>query len=823
MYLYALLIFRLVSLVASQSNCTLAKYCDTSGKCSNFDSFGQLLDGDLTSCSGYFEFMFDRLVQFIPNRNQILDMNQDKMSDLMKILFKKNTIDWTYSSFVYLQHLDGIVLSPQFAQLRNLNITYRISYSKFEIYSSDSQRVRINDCYGYGLMNNVEKAQLRDLMNMLNRVYFQVTTIPNLLCPLIFTNVSMELISFSYLKYGDRLRFDSINNHTSLNSTVSQVSFYGIRLLTIDSRVIHPQVFADISTLIVRNCSIKQIQADLFRGFRSLKRIVMWISNQKGFYHRGGTKWMEYLNNHIDPVDLDYLILDQENMAYIRNNTLRLLFEYWKDVSKTTDYGHDFLDSAVYTFPDSDFCLFSSFPHQRLVRVGFGAVGMVALKPTCTSVWLLKHELIYRQIDVSFDQYANQMREDYLNDYLHNCSFTLLLSNCNITSIPYESEEYIDLYSADLFIRKSSSVLVTYVGPVFSFFGVIANLLTFLTLVYNNRRKVDILNKLKNNDEEIYLLKQPLYKQMFIGSVVNLLYCFIYLFDFSIPCSYNSTLEAICYEKEVIISVICSVLKLFSNYCVIQMSLHRYLLIGQDHSYILEKLANIPIKAFVAINLTFACSLSVVIYFQQIYMHPFYFVNNIFFNPKFQYSSYYEISQFYSVYLEQQFNYNPNQISVLTTTLEQTSVLLIGSLIHDLFSYILFCLFNLFIDILTILKLKQTIKEKVAKSISKCDKERFTECERKGITMLVASSLCNFLLRLPEIFSVIFLYIFTSNGYKYFVMCVILRHCPAMLDLANFFYIVSLSTNLIFYVKFNSNFKLSFHKLIERIFQPKAN
>lgn len=827
--MYTILFCQLVGLAVATTTltCPLSKYCNTtSGDCSNFDSFGQLLNDDLTNCSDYFNFGFDRVIRLIPNRNQILDMNHDRLSDLMNIVFNKKTIDGTYSSFLHMHHLDGIVLSPQFAQLRNLNITYRISYSNFEIYSTDSQRVRIDDCDQYSIMSSEAKAQFRDLMNMLNRVYFVVTSLPSQLCPLIFTNVSMELLSFSYLKNGDHLRFDTISNQTRLNSTISSLSFNGIRLLALDTQVIHPQVFANISSLIILNCSITNIEPVLFMGFRCLKRIVLWISNQKGLFHRGGTQWMQYLNSHIDPIDLDTLILDEANLASIRQKTLGLYFEYWKDVSSIDrKSGFVFLGSTSYPFPDSDFCLFSNFPHQRLVRAGFRAIGITFIQLTCTIMWLMKYELVYNTVGMPSEFYAYPFPFSELNSTLNSCNFTLLLQNCNVTNIQYETEEYITLYSADLFIRTSSAILVTYLGPVFSLIGVVANLLTWLTLVYNKRRKADILNKLKNKDEEIYLLKQPLYKQMLMASVVNFLYCFIYLFDFSIPCKYNSTLESICYEKEVIISVICSALKLFSNYCVIQMSLHRYLLIGQGHWSILEKLANLSGKVFFLINLAFACSLSVVIYFQQRYMHPFYFVSQVFFNSRYQYSSYYEISQFYSIYSRNAYSGIAGSDYIASHILNQAQnevdILFIGSLVHDIFSYLLFCLFSLAIDILTISKLRETIKEKEAKSGAKFDKEKFTECERKGITMLVASSLTNFLLRMPEILSVVFLYIFTSDGYKYFIMCVILRHCPAMLDLANSFYIVSLSTNLIFYVKFNSNFRLSFNKLIQRILKPK--
>lgn len=144
--------------------------------------------------------------------------------------------------------------------------------------------------------------------------------------------------------------------------------------------------------------------------------------------------------------------------------------------------------------------------------------------------------------------------------------------------------------------------------------------------------------------------------------------------------------------------------------------------------------------------------------------------------------------------------------------LNQLPILSVFMLIHDFFSYFGFCLLSTIIDALTVRNLKRVLDEKKLKSSVDHEKE-IQKSETKCIIMIVSSSLSNFMLRFPELFSVIFLYslLFNKNSYYIFKMlCYSYRECLPIVDVTNVFYLFSLSLNFIFYVAFDNNFRNAF-------------
>jgi hypothetical protein len=89
------------------------------------------------------------------------------------------------------------------------------------------------------------------------------------------------------------------------------------------------------------------------------------------------------------------------------------------------------------------------------------------------------------------------------------------------------------------------------------------------------------------------------------------------------------------------------------------------------------------------------------------------------------------------------------------------------------------------------------------------------KAEIRSIIMIV--------LRFPELISIVFFYSLSyGEGPDLFkTLCYSSRECITIVDLANVFYILSLSLNFFFYYFFNKAFKFSFSLLMP--FKSKAN
>ena len=110
---------------------------------------------------------------------------------------------------------------------------------------------------------------------------------------------------------------------------------------------------------------------------------------------------------------------------------------------------------------------------------------------------------------------------------------------------------------------------------------------------------------------------------MFINAVINLTYCLMYLFDFTILCTptpyydytdyyfFNVFVLDNCLVKDIVVSFVGSSLKMISNTLLVFISLNRCLLIGKDNKKIIIKLTSISNKKLLSSSSVISCLLSV--------------------------------------------------------------------------------------------------------------------------------------------------------------------------------------------------------------------
>lgn len=637
--------------------------------------------------------------------------------------------------------------------------------------NSETYRAMLNDKTGVNVLSSLV------LLDFL-RLKFK-----SKICKYMFQNLTITELTLT--RYSFEFVEDSAGtSEPEFNSNIEIFSFYGFYRLELTKAVLNKHVFQYTTSIQITRCTLFDIQQDLFQERLSyLQEIILEIFNTKAFVHgRGGVAWIKYLNNHKPSFNLDKLESNANLSQWIEENALRLTFAN----SYLTDKSFSFFPYLYYFFPDEDFCLFYDIPTERLVFIQFKN----SIPPlSCTLAWLFRYQSLY--INTSLMTLE-------LNGT--NCSFTPMLVKCRIMEQKdslYTDSPYFGLYDLGQGIKQAQTVLFIYIRPVFSILCFVTNMLIVLTIAYNHKRRNEIKAQAKNKNQEIVLLEQTLYKYILLNSIFNTLNSLAYFIDYWIPCDpitnaeYDYPLPNSCKPRAIVFGCIATALKNMSNFSFVQISINRYLLVGKDHPGWIIKVSQIAIKKFIIYTLIVSILLSSVNYFQI---------------------------DFFSVSPLTKHFLHFNRFDLIQIKFHGLVLLTILTSIHDFISYFLFCILSLTLDILTVLKLRATLmeKEKVVGKAAEVKKSR--ESERRSIIMVVTNSIVNFILRAPELISLIFYYIVLNQGGFFIrVFCFTYSECLVFVDIAQVFYIISLCTSLVFYIKFNSVFKRSFMILVQSI------
>lgn len=283
----------------------------------------------------------------------------------------------------------------------------------------------------------------KTFMNSINSLILSVSYPSEILCPLLFQNVDIKLLSIPDLSTSPLKRkifsFLNLSNRTidfQLNSNIFQ---FILNVFHIDLKedILSPLVFGRLNCLDI-NGQLDSIQDDLFKSFKQLKMLRFRTQNVKGLFVRRN-EWLKYLNYEVS-VDLD----NPFDMEINRRKTLFLV------VFQT------FSNIVYYEYPDKDFCYFKNFPHKRLVLPHLKPISKS--KCTCTELFLIQNTIKYAK---EINLYANELIDDYsllskfyfddiyeknisicsesdIERLLQNCDFDRMLNNCNISTSNYK-------------------------------------------------------------------------------------------------------------------------------------------------------------------------------------------------------------------------------------------------------------------------------------------------------------------------------------------------------------------------------------------------
>jgi hypothetical protein len=350
--------------------------------------------------------------------------------------------------------------------------------------------------------------------------------------------------------------------------------------------------------------------------------------------------------------------------------------------------------------------------------------------------------------------------------------------------------------------------LIKYVIYITSFllclFGIVSNILVVVTISD------------KDNIAEFKGINQ--YSYMRINSICSCLLLSIHflswisdcVYPYSVFCSQIRKTLFVQYIKIVVIEVLATCLRFMINFLNIAFSFSRIALIGMDHNKLVKFMSEIGIKKYVAISLLFSSILSVIKYFS-------YKIN------------YGLVNITYPIHYDYE--------SVLVNVSSRAYFVI--NFVSDLFNYIVFLLIHLSIDIGMVLKLRQTLNEKLEKSkeYNTAEQQEKKQGENDAVLnnvifMVILNTVVGFVLKLPTcIYSLIFMYFnfYSANqsnllnhpayGVFFKSVCLDSYFCDMLLTLDDFLYFCFISLQFFFYKRFDKKFKTAY----ERAFASKKN
>jgi hypothetical protein len=719
---------------------------------------------------------------------------------------------------IYFSNLKGLNLNtssylgasnPFIAINSYLSIEFR--YSKFGIYNDDGNLIEMNstECSSYSLTSKdnffTKIEELVLISNMFASKLCPMWFISSKLNSLVIDTVSNSFINKNQFEFIDVDPAGGRNLVSYLNLIQITISYEHLT-----SRIFNRYLFKNAISLVIYGNNIYDVEYDLFKYFSKLNKLIIFINNIKQFYHENRNEWMSSLKHFADSYNVDDYIIKRNKITV---NMVLVLVEM------TSDFGF----YKPYEYPDEDFCLFSHFPHNKLIYpvVDPGK----KINCSCTILWLMKYTNIYSnlfssRVDNYFSFYQYYFKnmpgqfdyvfisllyclfeKNYMN-LLLKCDFEKKIKLCNKTDFNLTENNLLNEIPSNIFVLKTDEdlinltklieyILLVILNPVFAFFGMVTNLMVII-VIYN------LKNLKRNNKIELKNIKDNMFKYILIHSVFNVIYCFIMsfksineclIFTSSLFCSSVYTSTSAQSFKIIFIEFLGNIAKTCSNSSYVAITLSRIALMSNKSKNWLKKFENINKTVFLIAMVAFSSLLSTYKLFE--------FKINRFENTEINQNDFpSEKKNFYFC-------------SKLEMHLFECEILAIIEIINNLINDIFFLILTIILDVMVLKGLTNMINSK------KVMVENFKEHEEKKKRnrvqkMIIINCLVYIISHAPELISSILLLIYE----KKLILCVKYFRCDKLNEMAQFFIYIPIIFQFFINKNFNTLFKDSYHQII---------
>jgi hypothetical protein len=662
----------------------------------------------------------------------------------------------------------------------------------------ENELITIFDTYEYGIFHEITALTINYQFQSPNSNFKNW-------CPLIFKNANLDRLVIQ----GKPVRFFTGNSSYNINSRIQEVHFNNIVTDYFDKEMLHPQVFSLSDSVFIIG-SLKKIETDVFKELRHLQYISLHIYHFTSFIHGNGIEWMNYLNYYKPRLNMSIFELecDLECLLLLNSSVLLVdlgsIFSNDSKIENTNFSLSSFPYMIPYTFPNEDFCIFANYPHNTSVLI-------VAIENhqdcTCSKLWMSKNAALLAsnnqlELSLAYTPFCSSLVNDFFqfNQSFNACGFLDKYTKCQLNmvslnqSLASYTDSYFQFYDAQYVLIEIRNILKNYFDYWVLVVGFLTNIITAIVII-NAYAKASVYSN--NKDNQLGSIKENFFTYMLINSIINSIYCVVMFFNETLPYVPIPNGED-CYVREVCIATTASVLKLTANVTYLQMSLNRYLLVGKDHAEWLKKVGKANIIIVLIAALISSCLLSYVVVEQ-----------GIFFNNTGEKTRYFLSTHSESIYENVGYMSYVNVIENLKSIKPYIITL---TIIYDFISYFLFVVLNLIVDVMTVVKLKETLDHKASIGVqSKEKKEEQERAERRSIIMVVLNSLVNILLRIPELLSIIFFFIISwpANGIM-ITECSKVTECTVVTQISDSFFNFTMICNIFFYYFFNKTFKFAF-------------
>ena len=689
----------------------------------------------------------------------------------------------------------GIVLT--FFSKEERKFSLRMRFSKFAFYNNRNQLLKPNstECsqyrYEYG----------QNFFFEIRELYVAYSIFSTKICPMWFVNsklqfvtlntISNSLISKNKLEFIELDEKDAISLITPIKKITIEISY---EYLT--TSVLNRHLFRNIVQFNVFGNNIYDIEYDLFKHFSRLTQILFFIDNFKQFYHSNKNKWMYGLAYSSATFNIDKPGVGYEPKMY-------LFF---------TEKTNDFKFYEAYQYPEEDFCLFSHFPHEKLIYPVFD--GANKINCSCTILWLIKYTNIYadarkinhRGNDISFESNFNItvdtldcLLENNLNDLMKKCNFNQQKKLCNNTSLSLnetnlQSNNFFSFQTDEdvlNFIQLTEYVLIIVLNPIFAFFGMLTNLMVVLVIYNFKNFTSDKRNKMKKSNHSMF-------KHILIHSFFNFFYCFIIsfkplneclIFTSSLFCSPVYTDRSAQYFKIIFTEFLGNMTKTCSNISYVAITFSRLLIMPKKSKSCLNKFENLKLKYYFLILVVFSSLLSGFKFFQ------------------------FNIDHFEDVIYSRQFpseQSNKRYCISNKNTIFECEILGIIKVVNSVINDIFFFIVTVILDIIVLSGLSKMIKSK--KEIVDNFHEIEENKKKKRIQKMVfINGLVFVFSHLPEL--IVSVYLLNQSQLS---ICEI-SNCDKLSELAQFFIFFSMLSQFFINKNYNSIFLESYNQIISNI------
>ena len=174
------------------------------------------------------------------------------------------------------------------------------------------------------------------------------------------------------------------------------------------------------------------IQFDVFKNLNNVNMITLNTIKIRTLFHNGND-WLDFLRFSDEK--------SPTNKMYDFPNLLLIL---------VNDYQPNTL-TDLYEYLDEDFCLFSNFPHEKLVYPLIQPGKNVLINCSCTLLYLIKYHNFYFYIDKIINEMYPDGVDDLANVYCkyelldHKCDFSSRLTICNKSNFKLITDYSFDL------------------------------------------------------------------------------------------------------------------------------------------------------------------------------------------------------------------------------------------------------------------------------------------------------------------------------------------------------------------------------------------